>query len=182
MFPVLSPRAAVLGAGVRPFMDEHVYAAEPVFREQLDNSGNRWRCPPIMAGLKAKAKAQGLCNLFLPQSERGAGLSNRDYAPICEVMGRSPIGAEAFNCSAPDTGNMEVLERYGSEEHKKRWLEPLLAGEIRSCFAMTEPKVASSDATNIESSIRRDGDHYVINGHKWLTSGDRQSTRLNSSH
>ena len=171
MIPEMSPKAADLEARVRAFMDEHVYPAEAVFHEQLDGSGNRWRCPPIMDELKAKARAQGLWNLFLPASERGAGLTNRDYAPLCEVMGRSPIGPEAFNCSAPDTGNMEVLERYGTEEHKRRWLEPLLAGEIRSCFAMTEPKVASSDATNIESSIRRDGDDYVINGHKWWSSG-----------
>ncbi|EDP66070.1 acyl-CoA dehydrogenase [alpha proteobacterium BAL199] len=171
MIPEMSPKAADLEARVRAFMDEHVYAAEAVYHEQLDASDNRWRVPPIMNELKAKAKALGLWNMFLPESDRGAGLSNRDYAPLCEVMGRSPIGPEVFNCSAPDTGNMEVLERYGTEEHKKQWLEPLLAGEIRSCFAMTEPKVASSDATNIESSIRRDGDFYVINGHKWWTSG-----------
>lgn len=171
MIPEMSPKAADLEARVRAFMEEHVYPAEAVFHEQLESSGNRWRCPPVMDELKAKARAQGLWNLFLPESERGAGLTNRDYAPLCEVMGRSPIGPEVFNCSAPDTGNMEVLERYGTEEHKKQWLEPLLAGEIRSCFAMTEPKVASSDATNIESSIRRDGDEYVINGHKWWSSG-----------
>ncbi len=171
MIPEMSPKAADLEARVRAFMDEHVHAAEAVYHEQLDASDNRWRVPPIMNELKAKAKALGLWNMFLPESDRGAGLSNRDYAPLCEVMGRSPIGPEVFNCSAPDTGNMEVLERYGTEEHKKQWLEPLLAGEIRSCFAMTEPKVASSDATNIESSIRRDGDFYVINGHKWWTSG-----------
>ncbi|MEQ8396915.1 acyl-CoA dehydrogenase family protein [Thalassobaculum sp.] len=171
MIPEMSPKAADLEARIRAFMDEHVYAAEAVYHEQLDTSDNRWRVPPIMNELKAKAKALGLWNMFLPESDRGAGLSNRDYAPLCEVMGRSPIGPEVFNCSAPDTGNMEVLERYGTEEHKKQWLEPLLAGEIRSCFAMTEPKVASSDATNIESSIRRDGDFYVINGHKWWTSG-----------
>ncbi|NQW08850.1 MAG: acyl-CoA dehydrogenase family protein [Alphaproteobacteria bacterium] len=171
MIPELSPRAEELRTRVQAFMDTHVYAAEAVFDEQLEASANRWQVPPIMDELKAKARAEGLWNLFLPESERGAGLTNREYAPLCEVMGRSPIGPECFNCSAPDTGNMEVLERYGSEEHKKQWLEPLLAGEIRSCFAMTEPAVASSDATNIEAQITRDGDSYVINAHKWWTSG-----------
>jgi len=153
------------------FMNKHVYAAEPVFAEQLDQGPTRWQIPPIMEELKAKARERGLWNLFLPESERGAGLTNLEYAPLCEIMGRSPIAPESFNCSAPDTGNMETIERYGTPEQKKQWLEPLLEGKIRSAFAMTEPKVASSDATNIESSITRDGDHYVINGHKWWTSG-----------
>ena len=153
------------------FMDAHVYPAEKTFEEQLDSQPTRWQVPAVMEELKAKAKENDLWNLFLPESEQGAGLTNLEYAPLCEIMGHSPIAPEAFNCSAPDTGNMEVLVRYGTEEQKKRWLEPLLAGEIRSCFTMTEPNVASSDATNIESSIVRDGDEYVINGHKWWTSG-----------
>jgi acyl-CoA dehydrogenase len=153
------------------FMDKYVYPAEPVFQEQLDAGPSRWRVPPIMEELKARARERGLWNLFLPESELGAGLTNAEYAPLCEIMGRSPIAPEAFNCAAPDTGNMEVLVRYGTPEQKKQWLEPLLEGKIRSAFAMTEPRVASSDATNIESSIVRDGDHYVVNGHKWWTSG-----------
>ena len=153
------------------FMNKYIYPNESVFKEQLDAGPTRWQVPPIMEELKAKARERGLWNLFLPESELGAGLTNMEYAPLCEIMGRSPIAPEAFNCSAPDTGNMEVLVRYGTPEQKKQWLEPLLAGTIRSAFAMTEPKVASSDATNIESSIVRDGDSYVINGHKWWTSG-----------
>jgi acyl-CoA dehydrogenase len=153
------------------FMSKHVYPSEAVFQQQLDSQPDRWQVPPVMEELKATARERGLWNLFLPESELGAGLTNMEYAPLCEIMGRSPIAPEAFNCSAPDTGNMEVLTRYGTAEQKKQWLEPLLAGQIRSAFAMTEPKVASSDATNIESSIARDGDHYVINGHKWWTSG-----------
>jgi acyl-CoA dehydrogenase len=153
------------------FMNKHIVPNEPVFHDQLNSGPTRWQVPPIMEELKAKARERGLWNLFLPESERGAGLTNLEYAPLCEVMGRSPIAPEVFNCSAPDTGNMEVLERYGTEEHKKLWMRPLLEGQIRSAFAMTEPKVASSDATNIESRIERDGDHYVINGHKWWTSG-----------
>jgi len=153
------------------FMDKHIYPSEQTFRDQIDGAADRWQVPPIMEDLKAKARERGLWNLFLPESERGAGLTNLEYAPLCEIMGRSPIAPEVFNCSAPDTGNMEVLVRYGTPEHHKQWLEPLLDGKIRSAFAMTEPKVASSDATNIESSIVRDGDHYVINGHKWWTSG-----------
>lgn len=152
-------------------MDEHVYPNEAEFHRQV-TEGDRWQPTAIVEALKEKARAAGLWNLFLPASEYGAGLSNRDYAPLCEIMGRSvPMGPEVFNCSAPDTGNMEVLVRYGSAEQRKRWLEPLLAGEIRSCFAMTEPDVASSDATNIKSSIVRDGDSYVINGRKWWISG-----------
>ena len=153
------------------FMGKFVYPNEAKFREQLDSQADRWTVPPIMEELKGKARERGLWNLFLPESERGAGLTNLEYAPLCEIMGRSPIAAEVFNCSAPDTGNMEVFERYASPELKKQYLEPLLEGKIRSAFAMTEPKVASSDATNIESSIVRDGDSYVINGHKWWTSG-----------
>ncbi|MGH7331711.1 MAG: acyl-CoA dehydrogenase family protein [Candidatus Rokuibacteriota bacterium] len=153
------------------FMSQHIYPNEQTFVDQLTSQTTRWQVPPIMDELKAKARERGLWNLFLPESERGAGLTNLDYAPLCEIMGRSPIAPEVFNCSAPDTGNMEVLERYGTPEHKKQWLEPLLDGKIRSAFAMTEPKVASSDATNIESDIRREGDQYVINGHKWWTSG-----------
>jgi acyl-CoA dehydrogenase len=153
------------------FMDEHVYPNEAEFHRQVAE-GDRWQPTAIVEALKVKARAAGLWNLFLPASQYGAGLSNRDYAPLCEIMGRSvPMGPEVFNCSAPDTGNMEVLVRYGTPEQRQRWLEPLLAGEIRSCFAMTEPDVASSDATNIKSSIVRDGDSYVINGHKWWISG-----------
>src|SRR5262252_7096319 len=153
------------------FMGKHIHPAEPIFHEQLNQGPTRWQVPPIMEELKAKARERGLWNLFLPHSPNGAGLSNLEYAPLCEIMGRSPIAPEAFNCSAPDTGNMEVLELYGSAEHKEQWLKPLLAGEIRSCFAMTEPAVASSDATNIECTILRDGDHYLINGRKWWTTG-----------
>ncbi len=152
-------------------MDEHVYPNEATFHRQVAE-GDRWQPTPIVEELKAKARAAGLWNLFLPESEYGAGLTNAQYAPLCEIMGRSiPMGPEVFNCSAPDTGNMEVLVRYGTPEQRGRWLEPLLAGAIRSCFAMTEPDVASSDATNIKSRIDRDGDDYVINGHKWWISG-----------
>jgi len=160
-----------LQARVTGFMEGNVYPNEKVYEQQLDEGETRWQIPPIMEELKAKAKSENLWNLFLPESERGYGLTNLEYAPLCEIMGRSPIGAEVFNCSAPDTGNMEVLERYGLEEHKKQWLEPLLNGDIRSAFAMTEPGVASSDATNIESSIKLEGNEYVINGRKWWTSG-----------
>jgi acyl-CoA dehydrogenase len=155
---------------VQAFVDEHVYPNEKLFYEQIE-TGDRWQPTAIVEALKEKAKAQGLWNLFLPESEYGAGLANLEYAPLCEIMGRSRMAPEAFNCSAPDTGNMEVLVRYGSREQKDKWLKPLLEGEMRSCFAMTEPPVASSDATNIQSSIIRRGDEYVISGRKWWTSG-----------
>ena len=165
-----SQKVKDLQARLNAFMDEHIYPNEKKFLEQVAE-GDRWQPTQIIEEMKDKAKAAGLWNLFLPASERGAGLTNLEYAPLCEIMGRVLWAPEVFNCSAPDTGNMEVLERYGSEEHKKQWLEPLLRGEIRSAFAMTEPEVASSDATNIASSIVRDGDEYVINGRKWWTSG-----------
>ncbi len=165
-----SDKVKALQKRVSDFMDEHIYPNEETFLRQI-NEGDRWQPTRIVEELKEKAKAAGLWNLFLPESERGAGLTNLEYAPLAEIMGKVHFASEAFNCSAPDTGNMEVLERYGSAEHKQQWLEPLLAGKIRSAFAMTEPAVASSDATNIESSIVRDGDDYVINGRKWWTSG-----------
>ena len=152
------------------FMDEYVYPNEERYRRELD-TGDRWEEPPLIAELQKRARAAGLWNLFLPDSTHGAGLSNLEYAPLCETMGRVLWSAEIFNCAAPDTGNMETLERYGTPEQKRQWLEPLLEGRIRSAFAMTEPRVASSDATNIESSIVRAGDSYVINGRKWWTSG-----------
>jgi acyl-CoA dehydrogenase len=151
------------------FMEEHVYPNEQRFHEEIER--NRWTPARVVEELKPKARAAGLWNLFLPNDEHGAGLTNLEYAPLCETMGRSVMAPEIFNCSAPDTGNMEVLARYGTPEQKERWLKPLLAGEIRSCFAMTEPAVASSDARNIEASIVRDGDEYVINGRKWWSSG-----------
>src|SRR5207253_4843190 len=147
-----------------------VYPKERAYDEHA-RSAERWQTPPFIEEMKARAGAAGLWNLFLPDSEHGAGLTNLEYAPLCEIMGWSPMAPEIFNCSAPDTGNMEVLVQFGSTEHKERWLKPLLAGEIRSCFAMTEPEVASSDATNIQSRIVRQGNEYVINGHKWWTSG-----------
>jgi acyl-CoA dehydrogenase len=165
-----SPKVKDLQKRLTAFMEEHIYPSEARYQEHCGGP-DKWQPVPVIEELKPKARAAGLWNLFLPASGHGAGLTNLEYAPLCEIMGRSPIGPEVFNCSAPDTGNMEVLERYGSPELKERWLKPLLAGEIRSCFAMTEPNVASSDATNIESSIVRDGDQYVINGHKWWSSG-----------
>lgn len=170
MIPEISQKSLSLKARIETFMEEHIYPNEARFYRESEDLGP-WKVQPVVEELKAKAREQGLWNLFLPESDRGAGLSNLEYAPLCEIMGRSHLAPEVFNCSAPDTGNMEVLERYGSEADKKRWLEPLLNGEIRSSFAMTEPAVASSDARNIESAIVRDGDEYVINGHKWYTTG-----------
>jgi acyl-CoA dehydrogenase len=163
-----SPEVQDLRRRLSAFMDEHIYPNEKRYYGEAEELGP-WKVAPILDELKPKARAAGLWNLFLPRSHEGGGLSNLDYAPLCELMGRSHLAPEVFNCSAPDTGNMEVLSRYGTAEQKARWLRPLLAGEIRSCFAMTEPDVASSDATNIESSIVRDGDEYVIDGHKWYT-------------
>jgi acyl-CoA dehydrogenase len=165
-----SDKARELQKRLPAFMEEHVYPNEAKYKEHCQGP-NRWQPVPVIEELKPKARAAGLWNLFLPAGDRGGSLTNLEYAPLCEIMGRSPLGPEVFNCSAPDTGNMEVLERYGSPELKERWLNPLLAGEIRSCFAMTEPAVASSDATNIESSIVRDGGDYLINGLKWWISG-----------
>ena len=159
-----------LMARLSAFMDEHIYPNEASFEDEVAQ-GDRWQPLALMEELKRKARAQGLWNLFLPHDEHGTGLSNYEYAPLAEIMGRVGWASEAFNCSAPDTGNMEVLLRYGTEEQKRAWLEPLLAGEIRSAFAMTEPDVASSDATNIASSIRRDGAHYILDGHKWWATG-----------
>ena len=163
-----SPKVQDLQQRLTAFMESHIYPNESRHAQEAESLGP-WKVLPVIDELKPKAREQGLWNLFLPQSEHGAGLTNLEYAPLCEIMGRSFLAPEVFNCSAPDTGNMEVLARYGTPEHQARWLKPLLAGEIRSCFAMTEPAVASSDATNIESSIVRDGDHYVVNGHKWYT-------------
>ncbi len=166
----ISDRGRELQVRVQAFTDTHIYPNESKFYQQIEE-GDRWEPLPIIEELKEKARAEGLWNLFLAESEYGAGLTNYEYAPLCEIMGRSPLAPEVFNCSAPDTGNMEVLVRYGNEAHKKEWLEPLLNGEIRSAFCMTEPDVASSDATNIQASIVRDGDEYVINGNKWWASG-----------
>ncbi len=171
-----SPRCKELQAQLLKFVDQHIYPNEAEHHAEIEANrakGNPWVPLQLIERLKLKAREQGLWNLFLPRSDRApnGGLSNLDYAPLCEIMGRVPWSAEVFNCSAPDTGNMETFERYGTEEHKRQWLDPLLRGEIRSCFSMTEPDVASSDATNIQSSIVRDGDHYVINGRKWWSSG-----------
>ncbi|HEU4429151.1 MAG TPA: acyl-CoA dehydrogenase family protein [Myxococcota bacterium] len=166
-----SDKTQYLMKQLQSFMDEHVYPNEKKFYEQHEAQKDRWQTPVLMEELKEKAKKAGLWNLFLPESTHGAGLTNLEYAPLCEIMGRVGFAPEVFNCAAPDTGNMEVFERYASPELKKRWLEPLLDGKIRSAYAMTEPAVASSDATNIATEIRRDGNEYVINGTKWWTSG-----------
>jgi acyl-CoA dehydrogenase len=166
-----SARSKELQEELLRFMDEHVYPNEPVYAEQLFGQENVHHEPPVMEDLKREARSRGLWNLFVPDDILGAGLSNLDYAPLAEIMGRSPIASEATNCSAPDTGNMEILAEFGTEEQKAQWLKPLLDGEIRSCFGMTEPDVASSDPTNLQSTIVRDGDEYVINGRKWWTSG-----------
>lgn len=168
-----SERAQALIERLSRFMRDEVVPAERAYAAELSGSADwrQWRQPAVMETLKAKARAAGLWNLFLPEAGHGAGLSNVEYAPLAELMGHSFIAPEVFNCNAPDSGNMEVLVRYGSDAQKARWLTPLLAGEIRSAFCMTEPAVASSDATNIESSIVRDGDHYVLNGRKWWTTG-----------
>lgn len=171
MLKELSPKAEQLRQELLRFMDDYVYPAEQAVKEYKETASDRWTIPPIIEELKQKAKAQGLWNLFLDHPEYGAGLSNYEYSHLCEIMGRSLIAPEIFNCNAPDTGNMEVFVKYGTDEQKKQWLEPLLNGEIRSCFSMTEPDVASSDATNIQSSIVRDGDEYVINARKWWTTG-----------
>jgi acyl-CoA dehydrogenase len=165
-----SPKTQELILRVKAFMDKHIYPNEARYYHELGECGV-WETPRIVEELKIVARAEGLWNLFLPESDADAGLTNLEYAPLAEQMGRAPWAPEVFNCSAPDTGNMEVLARYGADEQKKRWLAPLLDGKTRSCFAMTEPAVASSDASNIQSSIARDGDHYVINGHKWFSSG-----------
>jgi acyl-CoA dehydrogenase len=162
-----SQRCSEFKERLSAFMDEHVYPAEEVYERELRESGNPHLQPPVMEELKSKAREAGLWNMFLPDADHGAGLSNSDYAPLAEILGRSHIASEACNCSAPDTGNMEVLNQFGSDEQKDRWLTPLLDGEIRSAFAMTEPDVASSDATNVALSIERDGDEYVLNGRKW---------------
>ncbi len=166
----LSPKSTELQKKLNAFMDAHVYPNEKEYYRQL-NQGDRWDIIPLIEALKKKAKAENLWNLFLPESEHGAGLSNLEYAPLCEIMGRVPWAPEVFNCAAPDTGNMETLVRYGNEEQKTKWLKPLLEGKIRSAFCMTEPQVASSDARNIEARIVREGNEYVINGHKWWSSG-----------
>ena len=169
-----SERSKELQERISHFMDEHIFPSEEIFSQQMEEfakQGDRWQVPQIIEDKKKIAKDEGLWNLFLPENPMGESMSNLDYAPLCELMGRSPIASEIFNCSAPDTGNMEVLAQYGTPEQQEKWLKPLLEGEIRSAFGMTEPNVASSDATNISSSIQADGDEYVINGEKWWTSG-----------
>ncbi|WP_179401809.1 acyl-CoA dehydrogenase family protein [Burkholderia guangdongensis] len=169
-----TPKVQMLRTQLNAFFDEHIYPNEQAFHDEVArnrNAGNAWKPVSLLEPLKEKARAADLWNLFLPESSRGAGLTNLEYAPLCEIMGRVPWAPEVFNCSAPDTGNMETIERYGTDEHRRTWLEPLLDGKIRSAFLMTEPEVASSDATNIQTRIERDGDSYVINGHKWWSSG-----------
>ena len=169
-----TPKVQALQARLWAFMHQHVLPREAEYHDELDGyraAGNPWQPSQVIESLKPLARQAGLWNLFLPESERGAGLTNLEYAPLAEIMGSVPFSSEVFNCSAPDTGNMETIERYGKQEHKDRWLAPLLRGEIRSAFLMTEPAVASSDATNIETAIKRDGDDYVINGRKWWSSG-----------
>ena len=169
-----SERSKELQERISHFMDEHIFPSEEIFSQQMEEfakQGDRWQIPQIIEDKKKIAKDEGLWKLFLPENPIGESMSNLDYAPLCELMGRSPIASEIFNCSAPDTGNMEVLAQYGTQEQQEKWLKPLLEGEIRSAFGMTEPNVASSDATNISSSIQADGDEYVINGEKWWTSG-----------
>src|SRR5271170_3876949 len=163
MYFEYSDKVKGLQKRLQAFMDEYVYPNEHRYHAEHESKTDRWQPSRVIEELKPKARAAGLWNLFLPDREFGAGLTNLEYAPLCEIMGRSPMAPEVFNCSAPDTGNMEVLAQYGTPEQKERWLQPLVAGEIRSCFAMTEPDVASSDATNIQSSIVRDGDEYVVN-------------------
>ncbi|MFB3168369.1 acyl-CoA dehydrogenase family protein [Neobacillus sp. 179-C4.2 HS] len=171
MHTIFSEGVEKLKQDVESFMEEFVYPNESVYEKQLNEGNSRWSIPPIIEELKNKAKQRGLWNLFLPNAHEETGLSNYEYAPLCELMGRSLIGPEVFNCNPPDSGNMEILLRYGNHEQKEKWLKPLLAGEIRSCFVMTEPQVASSDATNIEGSIQRDGEEYVINAKKWWSTG-----------
>ena len=169
-----TPKVEALREKLLAFFDAHIYPNEPVFTAEVERNrqnGNAWLPTELIETLKQEARAAGLWNLFLPDSERGAGLTNLEYAPLCEIMGRVPWAPEVFNCNAPDTGNMETIERYGSDDNKREWLEPLLQGHIRSAFLMTEPDVASSDATNIQTRITRDGNHYVINGRKWWSSG-----------
>ena len=175
-----SARTRELSEKLLAFMDKYIYPSEAIYQSQLDTSKGSWQSPLVMEELKSEARKQNLWNLFLPESKLGGGLTNLEYAPLCEIMGRSLIAPEAFNCAAPDTGNMETLDRYGTEQQKEQWLVPLLDGKIRSTFCMTEPDVASSDATNIQSSIVRENDEYVVNGHKWWSSGamDRRCTLL----
>ena len=170
LYPVSERARDIYERAVR-FVDTNVRPGQIEYAAELGHAVDPWKVPAVIEDLKAKAREEGLWNLFLPESEHGAGLSNLEYAPLCEIMGRSHLAPEAFNCSAPDTGNMEVLARYATPSQQQQWLEPLLEGRIRSAFAMTEPQVASSDATNISASIERDGNSYVINGRKWWTSG-----------